>query len=366
MSCQTMESRRRNSQQVNSSVHPMQVMQAAFGAQLRVLYNQQFVLSVASPADGCTAFNNAASVNASIVVMQRGNCFMSTKVLPPEHCAAWGMWINSLSYPLPFLQASSESTTFLQCLSGCQEGGVLRLGCWGSDGSAAMQMANAQLAGATAGIVYDNQIDDYFLMLANDSSAASVLIPGLSIPRKVGQLLISSIQASTALQEDRAFCNILGLMMPANADQSSILGLYREGDKGTRGDQCAFGDRCPVNLSGVTLTGYLSQKGGQLKASFADARTSPNPWASLAPFSSKGPTLDGRVKPDLLAPGTLKSAYTDAATGNTCSLRCLPHLSLVSTPILYAWLVPPGDLQHSLVVDSWPTSVEFAALEVAP
>ena len=57
-----------------------------------------------------------------------------------------------------------------------------------------LQVGNAQLAGAKAAIVYDNQIDDYFLMVANDSSASSIYIPGLSIPRKVGQLLISSTQ----------------------------------------------------------------------------------------------------------------------------------------------------------------------------
>ena len=63
------------------------------------------------------------------------------------------------------------------------------------------------------------------------------------------------------------------------------------------------------------------QTGGQLKVSFADAATSPDAWANLAQFSSKGPTTDGRVKPDLLAPGTLLSAYTDPSTGNSCSLR---------------------------------------------
>ena len=43
-------------------------------------------------------------------------------------------------------------------------------------------------------------------------------------------------------------------------------------------------------------------------------------YDSLADFSSKGPTQDGRLKPDLLAPGTLQSAHTDGA--NTCSLQC--------------------------------------------
>ncbi len=54
--------------------------------------------------------------------------------------------------------------------------------------------------------------------------------------------------------------------------------------------------------------------------SFSEAPPLANAFDSLAEFSSKGPTKDGRVKPDLLAPGTLQSAYTDG--DNTCSLRC--------------------------------------------
>lgn len=136
-------------------------MQAAFGAPLTTLYSEQFVLSVASPADGCSPFTNAAGVNASVVIIQRGNCFMSTKV----------------------------GSACSQLMPG------FRLNCPGIHLAwTCLQVANAQLAGARAAIVYDNKIDDYFLMLANDSSAASILIPGLSIPRKVGTLLISSIQ----------------------------------------------------------------------------------------------------------------------------------------------------------------------------
>lgn len=55
-------------------------MQAAFGAQLKSLYGQQFVLSVAIPGDACTPLSNAANINATVVIIQRGNCFMSTKV----------------------------------------------------------------------------------------------------------------------------------------------------------------------------------------------------------------------------------------------------------------------------------------------
>ncbi len=67
----------------------------------------------------------------------------------------------------------------------------------------------------------------------------------------------------------------------------------------------------------------LVQAGGKLTVSFSEAPPLANAFDSLAEFSSKGPTKDGRVKPDLLAPGTLQSAYTDGS--NTCSLRCAIH-----------------------------------------
>lgn len=63
------------------------------------------------------------------------------------------------------------------------------------------------------------------------------------------------------------------------------------------------------------------QSGGQLKVSFGVASVPQDAWANLAPFSSKGPTPDGRVKPDLLAPGTLQSAYTDPSTKDACDLQ---------------------------------------------
>ena len=56
-----------------------------------------------------------------------------------------------------------------------------------------------------------------------------------------------------------------------------------------------------------------------VSVSFSEAAPLANAFDSLASFSSKGPTRDGRVKPDLLAPGTLRSAFTDGS--NTCSLR---------------------------------------------
>ncbi len=71
-----------------------------------------------------------------------------------------------------------------------------------------------------------------------------------------------------------------------------------------------------------------AQAGSKLTASFGAAPALGAAFDSLADFSSKGPTRDGRIKPDLLAPGTMQSAYTDPL-GNTCGLRCalLQHLA---------------------------------------
>ena len=70
------------------------------------------------------------------------------------------------------------------------------------------------------------------------------------------------------------------------------------------------------------------QSGNMLVVSFSATPAVPNGWANLAPFSSKGPTQDGRIKPDLLAPGTLQSAWTDGS--NTCALRCYTHAMPIS------------------------------------
>lgn len=46
------------------------------------LFNKQFSLSVASPVDGCSPLQNQADVNGTVVIMARGTCFFSEKVLP--------------------------------------------------------------------------------------------------------------------------------------------------------------------------------------------------------------------------------------------------------------------------------------------
>lgn len=81
----------------------MQVMQAAFGGSVSSLYSQQLQLSVAQPSDGCSPLQNAADVNGTIVLIQRGTCYVSTKVwplVPCCHCCVLHSprWIDSIAW----------------------------------------------------------------------------------------------------------------------------------------------------------------------------------------------------------------------------------------------------------------------------
>lgn len=54
-------------------------MQAAFGGSLASLYAQPLQLSLAQPLDGCGQLQNAAAVNGTLVLVQRGSCYLTTK-----------------------------------------------------------------------------------------------------------------------------------------------------------------------------------------------------------------------------------------------------------------------------------------------
>ena len=58
----------------------LQVMQASFGSSIKTLFGQQYTLSVASPADGCMAFNNSGNVAGTVVLVLRGSCYFAVKV----------------------------------------------------------------------------------------------------------------------------------------------------------------------------------------------------------------------------------------------------------------------------------------------
>ena len=67
-----------------------------------------------------------------------------------------------------------------------------------------------------------------------------------------------------------------------------------------------------------------AQAGGKLTVSFSEAPQLANAFDSLASFSSKGPTKDGRLGVGLLAPGTLQSAFTDGSNTLLTQARTTP------------------------------------------
>lgn len=73
----------------------LQIMQASFGSSIRSLFGQQYTLSIASPADGCKAFNNTGNVANTVVLVLRGSCYFAVKVRTichaPDECRHSGL-----------------------------------------------------------------------------------------------------------------------------------------------------------------------------------------------------------------------------------------------------------------------------------
>jgi len=63
--------------------------------------------------------------------------------------------------------------------------------------------------------------------------------------------------------------------------------------------------------------------GRSLTVTLDRASSLSNSFEDLASYSSQGPTMDGRIKPDILAPGTVTSAAPGQPASNSCSLSPL-------------------------------------------
>ena len=99
-------------------------------------------------------------------------------------------------------------------------------------------------------------------------------------------------------------------------------------------------DGASVSIPSATLTRRLGQtlrtalaSGLELRVAFAPAQAPPTSQSfnNLASYSSQGPTPDGRVKPDLVAPGSLYSAKAAASVGSqTCALTGMQGTSMAT------------------------------------
>mmetsp|Transcript_27215 Transcript_27215/g.70074 ORF Transcript_27215/g.70074 Transcript_27215/m.70074 type:complete len:1426 (+) Transcript_27215:1145-5422(+) len=68
----------------------------------------------------------------------------------------------------------------------------------------------------------------------------------------------------------------------------------------------------------------VAEEGGSV--SFSERPSHSSPFDQLAAFSSSGPTSDGRIKPDIVAPGRLSSA----SLGDTCSTNTMQGTSMAA------------------------------------
>jgi subtilisin family serine protease len=83
---------------------------------------------------------------------------------------------------------------------------------------------------------------------------------------------------------------------------------------------------------GLSLVASASV-GKAVTLSFATPRAPDNSFENLASYSSQGPTTDKRVKPDILAPGTITSAAVGLGSSEDCSLTTMAGTSM-ATPVV--------------------------------
>ncbi len=74
----------------------------------------------------------------------------------------------------------------------------------------------------------------------------------------------------------------------------------------------------------------LLEAGEQVTVTFSNAKMPANTFDNLAAYSSQGPTPDGRIKPDIVAPGTTQSSHIGP---NSCGTQIMQGTSM-ATPIV--------------------------------
>ncbi|BDA48884.1 probable serine protease/ABC transporter B family protein tagD [Coccomyxa sp. Obi] len=113
--------------------------------------------------------------------------------------------------------------------------------------------------------------------------------------------------------------------------------------------------------TGQLLISY-SLAEANLTVSFSNETASAKPFESLTDFSSSGPTNDGRIKPDLAAPGILTSVKAHTDGSNTCSLIKYQGTSMAS-PLVAA---SAALVWQYFMSGFYPSGVKLPANQFAP
>ncbi|KAL6772119.1 hypothetical protein ACKKBG_A28990 [Auxenochlorella protothecoides x Auxenochlorella symbiontica] len=124
-----------------------------------------------------------------------------------------------------------------------------------------------------------------------------------------------------------------------------------------------------VTLPNMSITRRLGQtllasfsSGLALTITLSPASAPANAFENLASYSSQGPTPDGRVKPDLVAPGSLFSAKSSTSGTETCELQGLVGTSM-ATPVVAG----SAALVRQYFMDGWyPFGVKNASAGFTP
>lgn len=180
---------------------------------------------------------------------------------------------------------------------------VERGSCYFGDKAAAVQAA-----GGAAALIFDNQLGSYFPLGADSATAGGITIPVTSITRRLGQALATAVEAGRNMSISFA---------PAQPPAASFDNLSQYSSQvGPAGlplvsSRRGYGWGCPC--CGCPRLLLLTRPRSRL------------------PAAAQGPTPDGRIKPDLVAPGTIISAkaITNGSSVQSCDTLLMAGTSMV-------------------------------------
>lgn len=138
-------------------------------------------------------------------------------------------------------------------------------------------------------------------------------------------------------------------------------GYFVAAANGTGGDAVTVPTASITRRLGHTLATWLAS-GITLQISLTTAGQPDASFQNLAAYSAQGPTSDGRVKPDLVAPGSLYSALAVDSGAQVCGLTGMQGTSM-ATPVVAG----AAALVRQYYVDGWyPSGAPNATAAFTP